>query len=96
MNRNDILSLLKDYKKNVEDKYGILQIGVFGSVARNQINENSDIDVCVRLKTPDPFIIVHIKQELEVRFCNHVDVIRIRDKMNPYLKERIEKEVMYV
>lgn len=96
MNRNNILSLLKDYKTNAENKYGILQLGIFGSAAREQMNENSDIDVCIELKTSDPFIIVHIKQELEEQFHKPVDIIRIREKMNPYLKRRIEKEAMYV
>ncbi|NJL59467.1 MAG: hypothetical protein HC887_07285 [Desulfobacteraceae bacterium] len=35
---------------NAEDKYGILHLGIFGSAAREQMNENSDIDVCIELK----------------------------------------------
>ncbi|MCC6324301.1 MAG: nucleotidyltransferase, partial [Candidatus Brocadia sp.] len=42
-----------------------------------------------------PFAIVHIKEEIESRIRKHVDIVRIREKMNPFLRERIEKEGIY-
>ena len=68
----------------------------FGSIARDEAREDSDVDVCIKTKTPDPFALVHIKEEIESRVRKHVDIVRIRKKMNPFLKERIEKEGVYV
>ena len=96
MQREEILSVLHAYKKDFSKKYGILELGVFGSVARNEAVDESDVDICVKMKTPDPFHLVHIKDDIEQRIQKHVDIIRVREKMNPYLRQRIEKEAVYV
>ena len=96
MGRDDILAILRDFKQNFAKKYGILEIGIFGSIARDEAREDSDVDICIKIRTPNPFAMVHIKEEIESRVRKHVDVVRIREKMNPFLKERIEKEGVYV
>jgi len=96
MGRNDVLAILRDFKQNFADKYGILEIGIFGSIAQGEDREDSDVDICIKTKTPDPFALVHIKEEIENRVRKHVDIVRMREKMNPFLKERIEKEGVYV
>jgi predicted nucleotidyltransferase len=96
MNRDYILSLLAQYKKNNHDKYGIESIGIFGSVARDEATQSSDVDICIQTKTPDMFMLVHIKEELQNLFHKSVDIVRLRERMNPYLKKRIDKEAIYV
>ena len=96
MNRDYVLNVLAQYKKNNYDKYGIKNIGLFGSVARDEATDVSDIDICIETKTPDMFILVHIKEELQNLFHKSVDIVRLRERMNPYLKKRIEKEAIYV
>lgn len=96
MNRLRLLQELESFKKNNEQKYGILSIGFFGSFARDQETEFSDVDIVVTTETPDPFIIVHIKEELEGQLHLPVDIVRLRKKMNHFLRDRIEKEAIYV
>ena len=96
MNRSNLLLQLEHFKKDNGQKYGILSIGIFGSFARNQATELSDVDIVVRTETPDPFTIVHIKEDLEKQLHLPVDIVRIRRKMNPFLRNRIEKEAVYV
>lgn len=96
MDRSNLLDKLESFKNDNEQKYGILAIGIFGSFARDQATEFSDVDIVVRIEIPDPFIIVHIKKELEGEFHMPVDIVRLREKMNPFLKDRIEKEAVYV
>ena len=96
MQRDYILDLLAQYKKNNYAKYGIKNIGIFGSVARDEVNEASDVDICIETQTPDMFMLVHIKEELQNIFHKSVDIVRLRERMNPYLKKRIEKEAIYV
>lgn len=96
MGREDILKLLRDYKEKYADQYGILELGVFGSVARNEDTAESDVDICIRTKTPDAFMLVHIREDLEIMVQRHVDIVRVRDTMNPFLKSRLEKEALYV
>ena len=96
IDRDEILNLLRNYKKNNLNKYDILELGLFGSIARNQASENSDVDICIKTKTPDMFALVHIKEELQNLLSSSIDIVRIRDKMNPYLKKKIDNEAIYV
>lgn len=47
-------------------------------------------------KTPNMFAIVHAKNTLEELFYSHVDIVRYREKINPYLKNSIDTEVVFV
>ena len=42
---NEIISILKEYKKTMSSQYGIKRLGVFGSVARGEQTESSDLDI---------------------------------------------------
>ena len=96
MRRNDILRILARFRELKQNEFGIVRISVFGSVARDEMADASDVDVVVELDRPDLLALVGIKQELEELLHQPVDVVRYRDKMNPFLKRRIEQEAVYV
>ncbi len=96
MSHSEIIKILKEFKAKHTQKYGLLTLGLFGSVARDNINEESDVDVVVKLKNQDLFNIIGIKQDLEETLHVPVDVISYREKMNAFLKNRIDKETVYV
>ena len=96
MNRDEILLLLYRYKERNRKKYSIINIGLFGSASRRAMNEQSDIDIVVELEDPDTFNLISIKQDLEEELNGAVDVVRYREKMNTFLKAKIEKEAIYV
>lgn len=96
MKRDDVLAILREFKRDRAEEYGILEIGVFGSVARDEAGENSDVDICIKTRTPNPFILVHIKEEIEKLVKRRVEIIRVREKMNPFLRKCIEREGRYV
>ncbi|WP_294788627.1 nucleotidyltransferase family protein [Prevotella sp.] len=89
----DILCKYSDLKSKV---YGIVKIGIFGSVARNEQTEDSDVDVCVEMQKPDMFSLVHIKEDLQQLFGRSVDIVRLRDNMNPMLSKQIQRDGIYV
>ncbi|MBC2710147.1 MAG: nucleotidyltransferase domain-containing protein [Desulfosarcina sp.] len=95
MRKNEIIEILRQYKKETAGQYGILDIGVFGSVARGEADEDSDVDVVVRIVKPDLFMLVGIKNELEERLLRPVDVVTYRENMNKFLKKRIDGEAVY-
>jgi predicted nucleotidyltransferase len=95
MGKNEIIKILKAYKDEFAEQYSIKEIGVFGSVARNENGDDSDIDVVVHIQKPDLFILSGIKQDLEERFKKPVDVITYRENMNQFLKKRIDQESVY-
>lgn len=96
MNRDDILFFLQQFKKRNQKKYSIINIGLFGSASRRTMNEQSDIDIVVELEDPDMFNLISIKQDLEEALSRSVDIVRYRENMNTFLKDRIEKEAIYV
>ncbi len=96
MKREEILNKLKKYKPILEKKYGIVRLGIFGSVARGDVKDSSDIDIIVEIKDVDPFILLDIKEELTHLLGYRVDLIRLRKNLNKFLKKRIEKEAIYV
>lgn len=62
---NEYLTKIRQFKQQCAEKYGIISIGIFGSVARGEQHEGSDLDVFVELKEPDPFVMFDIKEELQ-------------------------------
>jgi len=94
--RDDILKILESHKDNLKHKYGLLKLGVFGSVARNEAGEGSDIDIVVETKMPDLLRMVNLKKDLEELLHSRVDLVRYQDRMNKLLKKRIDNEAYYV
>jgi predicted nucleotidyltransferase len=95
MSRQEILDLITQFRQERQDEFGIVRIGIFGSTARDTFSSDSDVDVVVELYEPDLFKLVGIKQELETLLERPVDIVRYREHMNRFLKERIEEEALY-
>lgn len=96
MNRDEIINYLRRFREKNHTKYNIIRIGIFGSAARDSMNEKSDIDIVVELERPDFFSLIGIKQTLETQLHHSVDIVRYRKRMNKYLKRRIDSEAVYV
>lgn len=71
---------------------GVLKTSVFGSIARNDYTENSDIDLILQLdKDKNLFDLAEIKVDLEEKFNRKADVLTY-NSINPYLSDIILKE----
>lgn len=96
MKKEDIISFISSRRTEFEQRFGVKRIGLFGSYARDEGREGSDIDIVVELEKPDLFCLIGIKQAVEDALGNRVDIVRLRDKMNKALRRRIERDVIYV
>lgn len=94
--KNEYIQLLHDSGVQLSQQFGVRSLRLFGSVARDEHTSASDVDICVETETPNPFLIIDLKEYLENLFDCSVDIVRFRQNMNPYLKQRIEKEGIYV
>jgi len=97
--KNDIEKIklaLTAFRKKRGEEYGIKSLGVFGSIARSEAGETSDLDIVVKLEKPDLFALVGIKQEIEESLGINVDIVGYREDMNAFLKKRIDREAVYV
>ena len=94
--KENVLPELKRYRQEFGGQYGILSLGIFGSLSRDSVSDSSDIDVVVRLKEPNLFTLSRIRIDLEERLHRSVDIVSFRERMNPFLKSRIQQEATYV
>lgn len=92
----EYISLLRTYMAQNAAKYSIKRMGIFGSVARGEQKEGSDVDVYLETSSPSMFALVHIKEDLQTLFGCNVDIVRLRERMDSLLRSRIEKEGIYV
>ena len=89
-------ALLKAFKEQHAGKYHLQALGYFGSYARNEAGEDSDVDIVFVTDAPNLFKTAVMKQDLEVLLGRRVDVVRLRERMNPHLRDRILREARYV
>lgn len=93
--REEYMTDIKRFKERFASDFGICSIGIFGSVARNEHHEGSDLDVFVELEEADPFIMFDIQETLE-KICGcKVDLLRLRDNLRGLLLKRIEQDGIY-
>lgn len=52
MNRDEVLNMLRAHKPIFSQRYGVRELALFGSVVRNQVTKDSDIDILVRFDGP--------------------------------------------
>lgn len=93
---NDYIDRLSDFKQRQAPRFGIRSIGIFGSVARQEAKESSDIDIVVDIERPNLTIMYDLRQELNKFLDCDVDVVRMRSTLSSALKESIERDVIYV
>lgn len=92
--KKEILDYLKEHKEDFSKKYSVTQIGLFGSYARDEQTENSDIDIFVEMK-PKLFLLSSLKSEIEDYFKVKVDIIRNHKNLNPFFLKKVEKDIRY-
>ncbi len=76
------LELLKQYKEKNGHKYGIVGIGIFGSVARGIQAEDSDIDIYIEGEPQSLFTMSHIKMEVIECYIERSEMQRIEMTVN--------------
>lgn len=92
----DCLYKLSGFKKEFGSKFGIVKIGVFGSVARKENTEGSDIDIVVEVQRPTLSLMYELKDALRALFGCNVDLVRFRETLRPLFKANIQRDVIYV
>lgn len=91
--------MLKENYPVLTDEYGVSRIGIFGSVAKGTMTEDSDLDIVVEFKRPIGFKFVRLVEYLESLFGKRVDVITKNGIENIRVKEvarNIERNLIYV
>lgn len=100
LTKDEILNYLSENKDYLKKKYFIDKIGIIGSYARGDYNENSDVDLIVYFnkKADDNRIFrlyVNLQDELEKRFKKKVDIV-VDGNVLPAFRDIISEDSIYV
>ncbi len=94
MKKEDIVSFLREHKSFFKEQFYVEKIGLFGSYARGEADEKSDIDIIVEM--PSGFDRYYdLKDFLEEAFDKRVD-LGLQGSLRNLIKKQIEDEVIYV
>lgn len=92
----EYVNLLRRYFEEVARQEGVTKMALFGSVARGEQNEDSDVDVAYE-GSPNPFLRIRMKMDLEQLFGCKVDVIRLRKQFSgTVFGDNLNKDLIYV
>jgi len=97
MTKAFILDFLSSHKEELAQKYGVTKIGLFGSYARGDEREESDIDIAVEITHEKKSLrtFFGLKHEIELSLGKKID-LGIESTLKPIAKEYILKEIIYV
>ena len=96
MTQDELLSQLRLLKKDLSEKFGIQKIALFGSYARNEAEEKSDIDITIlQIDEKDYFLRVEAKYFLESLLKKRVD-LGYYDSIRPIIQKYIQKDLIVV
>ena len=96
MQTSEYLNKLRQFKQQYSSEYGIERIGIFGSTARGEQTEKSDIDIYYEGKSLGLKSLVDLPMQLEEYLGMPVDVVRKHDNLHPAFVKRIMHDIIYV
>ena len=88
---------IKDRIKPVMEKHGIKDVYLFGSYARGEAKNSSDVDIyCEKGDVNTLFKAIDFDEELENALGKKVDVVTIGSKMHDFFKQQIEEDMIKI
>lgn len=95
MDKHEILDYLHAHKQEIEAKFDITNIALFGSYATDTQHTQSDIDLLVDMKTNNYFTLIAFENFLRDALQKKVDV-GFLDSMKSFIKNSIKDDLIYV
>ena len=94
MQRQEVINFLRSNKRLLKDKYKVSKIGIFGSYARDENTNESDIDIIVSM--PSDFDNYYdLKEFLEQQLKSEID-LALEKNIRNLIRRKIQDEVIYV
>ncbi len=96
MNKSQALKIIKSHHDELQSKYAVKSLALFGSVVRNEAKPNSDVDLLIEFYKPvGLFHFLTVKNCLQDWLNQKVDLVTYKALKSP-LKEQILKEMLDV
>jgi len=96
MTQNELLDKLSSAKTDLKKKFGIEEMALFGSYARDEAREESDVDIAIlKMDLKSGFDIIRAKNYLQEYLNRDIDIGTF-NSMKTFIKKRIKKDFIYV
>jgi predicted nucleotidyltransferase len=96
MKKIEAIEIIRNCKPEMDSRYGVQKVGLFGSFVRDQQKMTSDIDILVSFKRDiDLFEFLDLREFLQSRLETKVDLV-MESALKPAIGKRILAEVEYV
>jgi predicted nucleotidyltransferase len=87
---------IREHITELRDRYQVASLGIFGSFARGEATESSDVDILVEFsESVDIFHFIRLQYYLAEILGRKVDMVT-PDALKPLIKDRILREVLYI
>lgn len=91
-----IEAILQSHKSELQQKFGVTTIGVFGSYVKHNPKKSSDIDILIEFKGRMGFVkFMKLEKYLAELLSAKVDLVT-KDALKPFIGQHILSEVRYV
>jgi predicted nucleotidyltransferase len=96
MNRDAILDSLRDHRAEIGERFSVERLGLFGSAARGELTDDSDVDVLVAFRGPPSFsAYLGLKRYFEQLAGRRVDLV-IETGLKPRVRPSVERDLIRV
>ena len=96
MGKSEVIEIIKSNKTEIESRYGVQRLGLFGSFVKGKQSRKSDVDILVAFKRDiDLFEFLELREFLERKLGTKVDLV-MTTALKPTIGKRILAEVEYV
>ena len=93
---DSIKRILKNHKKEINERFRVKEIGVFGSYVRNEQKKRSDLDILVEYsKAPSFFEYLELEEYLSEILGTKIDLVT-KNALKPHIGKIILEEVLYI
>jgi hypothetical protein len=96
LDKNYIIEFLKSKKEFLFKEYGVTSISLFGSFARGEENEESDVDVLIEMDDPTFSKLAGLHIYLEENFGRKISLVRKHDHLKPRFIKIISMDLIHV
>lgn len=96
-NKNDIIMFLQTHKAEMAQRFGVVSVGLFGSYARGDAREDSDIDIAIEITSEKKSLsnYLGVRRYLEQQLGKTID-LGIESTLKPLAREMVAKEIIHV
>jgi predicted nucleotidyltransferase len=96
MNPDAILDRLRDHRAEIGERFSVERLGLFGSAARGELTDDSDVDVLVAFRGPPSFsAYLGLKRYLEQLVGRRVDLVT-ETGLKPRARPSVERDLIRV